>query len=816
MIGNILAAYTRCIKRLSYIATNLIAIHKTGQNVLMMKDLASFVSKFCAVVTVSPSSLPTLSCIYTTTHVTNYTLRQYTKMPSSSQHSASTPFLSTSTSHHRDDNVPSIGSSRHSGSVSTLPSPCQRTQHPQQQRQAKQGPAGRATIAYSWKWEFGSAILLLISVAAIPATLYPHDGQPLPRWPFSISINALLSIYAMVLKASLGFLITSCIGQLQWSWYLQVRPLKDVVHFYEAAHGALGSMQWLCVHRLRQPLTALGALTTLLALAIDPFTQQLVRAVDCSETFSKDTRASVPRTNYVKLGLQNPQDQTDLQSTIMAGLFTFPNLTDFDCSTGNCTFQNTYSSLSFCSQCSDRSSEVAIDEQCRVESYTSGTDGELLHKGPGPCNARGNSEKQYTYFWNLTTSWPLLDLNFYYQQEDFTRAGRTPKLFSIQGPQIEKSDQGFYVPQDLQFAATLGYSDSAALRLNPRFTSGVTLTGCNDSATNDTWHCRGYGAAACVLQPCVRTYSCSIDAGRVNETIIEELNLDQLWGSSNPGVYIGDTLEPPPLGLLDLHCITDDDRGNLIHKGYNIETAGRWLLYNVTFLDPLTIPFNASSPFPESLLANECLYVIDVWSAYLLGSNVLLPFLIGSVTRDDVGFDGDQETREYTFSGKEKVVHLYNSGNVSMASIDEMFTNLAQVLTLWIRSKGDARLSRRAQGDVLHYAVCLRVTWAWIALPAALTGLTLVMLALTVATTARRAVPMWKLFPLAVLLRGPAGDDWLDRDLLTTNTSKVGKTSSWDGSVTGMSELASRVFVQLLEQDGKFKLRQVGVQSKKV
>lgn len=398
---------------------------------------------------------------------------------------------------------------------------------PQQERQAKQRPAGPPTVAQSWKWEFGSANLLLVSVAVlIPATLYPHDGQPLPQWPLSLSINALLSIYSMVLKACLGFLVTSRIGQLQRSWYLEARPLKDVVLVHEAAHVILGSMQWLWVNRLRQPLTALGALITLLALAVDPFTQQLVRAVDCGE-ISKDITASVPRTNSVGFDQEDLRDS--LQPTILDGLYTFPNLTDFDCPAGNCTFQITYSSLSFCSRCSDRSPEVVIDEQCRVASIDSDTDSFIYHQEPGPCNSSwGDPEELSTYFWNLTTSWPPFDLNFYYQMQNISGAGQTPEVFSIQAPeqQIDLVEYSRQIVRQLRFGATLGYSDCAIFSVDPMFGLRVPLSGCDDSATNDNWRCRSYGAASCVIQACVRTYSCSIEAGRVKETIVEESNLD--------------------------------------------------------------------------------------------------------------------------------------------------------------------------------------------------------------------------------------------------------------------------------------------------
>jgi hypothetical protein len=76
---------------------------------------------------------------------------------------------------------------------------------------------------------------------------------------------------------------------------------------------------------------------------------------------------------------------------------------------------------------------------------------------------------------------------------------------------------------------------------------------------------------------------------------------------------------------------------------------------------------------------------------------------------------------------------------------------------------------------------------------------------------------MGKLFPLVVLLRGQAGDDWLDPYLLAATTGKKSKPSpEKDGSVDSMRGFARKVSVQLLEQGGDFQLRQVGVRPKKV
>ena len=45
----------------------------------------------------------------------------------------------------------------------------------------------------------GSLILYAVGIVIILAV---HDGQPLPKWPFKLTLNALISILVVVLKAT--------------------------------------------------------------------------------------------------------------------------------------------------------------------------------------------------------------------------------------------------------------------------------------------------------------------------------------------------------------------------------------------------------------------------------------------------------------------------------------------------------------------------------------------------------------------------------------------------------------------------------------
>ena len=61
--------------------------------------------------------------------------------------------------------------------------------------------------------EIGACLLFMIAFVAIIATLYPHQGKPLPEWPFQISINALVSIYVVVLKTTIIFVTAEGLGR---------------------------------------------------------------------------------------------------------------------------------------------------------------------------------------------------------------------------------------------------------------------------------------------------------------------------------------------------------------------------------------------------------------------------------------------------------------------------------------------------------------------------------------------------------------------------------------------------------------------------
>ena len=208
-------------------------------------------------------------------------------------------------------------------------------------------------------------IISFAGTAAVIIVLRMYDNRRLSDWPHDIALNAVISILALVSKASLLALTASCISQLKWTRFAnRERTLIELELFDAASRGVKRSLRMILAPALWH-VALLGAVVTVAAIAIGSFTQQAItyplRTVNVST-------ASVPRTQtYQASAFGQIQAIKDVPLTIKAaaynGLFdanaaqaraTVPAR----CSTGNCTFPP-YSSLAVCTKCVDVTHLVA-------------------------------------------------------------------------------------------------------------------------------------------------------------------------------------------------------------------------------------------------------------------------------------------------------------------------------------------------------------------------------------------------------------------------------------------------------------------------
>lgn len=96
-----------------------------------------------------------------------------------------------------------------------------------------------------WIWELSAMLSSLISLVAIVLVLRLHEGRPVPDWPFSITINSMISIFATIMSATMLVPIAESISQAKWQWFQQHHALKDMEVYDQASRGPWGALKML-------------------------------------------------------------------------------------------------------------------------------------------------------------------------------------------------------------------------------------------------------------------------------------------------------------------------------------------------------------------------------------------------------------------------------------------------------------------------------------------------------------------------------------------------------------------------------------------
>lgn len=625
-------------------------------------------------------------------------------------------------------------------------------------------------------WEIFASILALIMALAVIVTIYLHADHPLPQWPYGITINGLLSIYSVILRGCLAYVLTSCIGQLQWTWFSHdARPLYDAVLFDNAGRGPWGSIKWLWKHHIRQPLTALGAILTVLSLGIDPIVQQLVTPVDCTWPVS-DINATLPRTSYVGFSPSDPAlipeaTVIQLEKAITLGMSSSGEDIMAQCPTGNCTFPETYGTLGVCSSCEDISERLSLSYQCCTDDFLYNC---TTVSNPASCigaddlginfvTALYTDGLNSSEIFNITSpqlEWASDDISY----PDWQSTGFSFSLGRMQTSSLQSYRLGFNI--DLQ--VILGNTIFGGTGLNP--ISGEKRPGCDTTAGQHDWGCRGYGAANCSLTLCVRLYNATVVNTRLLETLVDTVEFDPTTKDAGTGTN-------EYFGVIDTQCATPDDLSRLAAQNLTIlepQPPGRWRRLRI----PYAFGTNATERLlPASLLDRRCVYLMDTSTAAGIETDVLWKLYDGtdlsaSLLGNDVpvanqtlasgpwlsllGSHSTLRTVSIRSGGPELMQRIYNYGDYSFDVLDEIMANVSESLTRFMRSEASTpEYATPATGVAWRAGTCLSVRWGWLAFPAALTACVLAFLAAVAAAAARSRLPPWKESLLAWVLYGP-------------------------------------------------------------
>ena len=93
-----------------------------------------------------------------------------------------------------------------------------------------------------------------------------------------VTFNAIISILATAIKSSILLVLAAVLGQYRWLWLRRSIPksctLCDLQLLDDASRGPLGALILLWNLRGRW-LVSIGAIATILAIALEPFVQQI-------------------------------------------------------------------------------------------------------------------------------------------------------------------------------------------------------------------------------------------------------------------------------------------------------------------------------------------------------------------------------------------------------------------------------------------------------------------------------------------------------------------------------------------------------------
>ncbi|KAH6854330.1 hypothetical protein B0I37DRAFT_300993 [Chaetomium sp. MPI-CAGE-AT-0009] len=202
----------------------------------------------------------------------------------------------------------------------------------------------------------------LACMAAIVAILVTTKDQPLDDWDFYFGIPATLAFLGLIAKSTAAIGVGSCISQYKWLYFKRKpRKLTDLDLLEEASRGPLGSL--ILLARRPMGLASIGAIVTLLAMALEVFVQQMVQMNPRDVSYDDGTAVLGLAHTYnggtqpiahldTVLTITSSTADRSMQGAVYRGLFNLGSPIVFDCPS-KCRWNGTYVSLGFTSTCAD-------------------------------------------------------------------------------------------------------------------------------------------------------------------------------------------------------------------------------------------------------------------------------------------------------------------------------------------------------------------------------------------------------------------------------------------------------------------------------
>lgn len=223
----------------------------------------------------------------------------------------------------------------------------------------------------TWAWEIGSVTLAVGCIVLLVVFLVQINNTPYAAWQYTASPNTVVSIIVTIAKAAVLVSVSSCLGQLKWNLYQIPTPLYHMQAIDQASRGPWGSMEVLLrglSGSKTGSLTYVGAFLTVLALAVDPFAQQILKFPSRTVTALNATAFTQASQQWSSTADWDSSDvflelQPSLLIAMMSGLLQAHNPLEPQCDSTSCEFPE-FVTLGMCSKCEDVTSQTK--QECKV------------------------------------------------------------------------------------------------------------------------------------------------------------------------------------------------------------------------------------------------------------------------------------------------------------------------------------------------------------------------------------------------------------------------------------------------------------------
>ncbi|KAF5661368.1 hypothetical protein FCIRC_11847 [Fusarium circinatum] len=622
-----------------------------------------------------------------------------------------------------------------------------------------------------WLLEF---LLLLFSgllLGGICAILAHYNHKPLPDWNnlMGVTLNTLLAVLATVLRATIAFIVFEVIAQLKWHWISErFRPMQDMQRFDHASRGVYGSIKLLPL-AIKHPWAVIAIAVAVASFATGPFVQQTVQTYPCRHMLQSRNHSAnvwVVNSDYdwpagLRLGLYYPK--TELQTAIQDAVvnpYTSSNPSQFfKCSTGDCEFPTygddekepqserlSYATLGMCSRCVDIHDLVqgpkkvkypgsmryvfSLPDIAGYEPFSEGITRSPMNISFGPAPQgnypNGNVEMRIRTINNVTWTRPLSSTAF--QDRAKSSIANLTILAASQDHCYTLSNGTVRCPHCQAPPDTFKTCDG------PTAAFGAT----------------DYIAATCIIYPCIKYYTGQVRKGEILERKVRDIPLDQ-----QPEDIV--FFQEPWMGVQQ-PCLVN----STLYTSKNMSTA-QLSSDHVAKVQTYTSVTKEQGMDERVDLATinaplECIpwfldYFRNTYNAKC-ETGLYTPAPDWICSPDTGSWVPELGPRPYS----QHLAGFRRNGTASFEDVWEIVHSMTERITTAFRNEGrgpffDAQV--KVIGQAFETRTCVRVAWAWLALPALLV-LTCTILLIRTAIHAKSVVN-WKASVLPFLLKEHPG-----------------------------------------------------------